>query len=139
MKPNISIIAAQFNPEIVEPMVQAAQEALRAVGVTVGDTIRVPGSYEIPFAADLLLKKGGVDALVVLGYIEKGETLHGEVMGHVVHQSIIKMQLKYSIPIAIGIIGPGATLEQAKERNLEYAKGAAKCALEMVQVKSELT
>jgi len=63
-----------------------------------------------------LLKKGNFDALLVLGYIEKGETLHGEVMGHVVHRSIVELQLQYSVPIAIGIIGPGATIEQARER-----------------------
>lgn len=134
MTPSISIVAAQFNPAIVEPMVQAANEALLAGGATVKDIVRVPGSYEIPLAADLLLKKGNVEALIVLGYIEKGETLHGEVMGHVVHRSIVELQLQYSTPIAIGIIGPGATLEQAQARNIEYAKGAAQCALEMVQI-----
>ena len=134
MAPTIGIIAAEFNPEIVEPMVEAAQQELEAAGISVDHIIRVPGSYEIPLAADMLLKKGGLDALVVLGYIERGETLHGEVMGHVVHRSIVEMQIKYSIPIAIGIIGPGATIEQALSRNRDYAIGAARCALQMIAV-----
>ncbi|MEK7499857.1 MAG: 6,7-dimethyl-8-ribityllumazine synthase, partial [Patescibacteria group bacterium] len=134
MTPRISIIAAQFNPEIVEPMVSAAKETLEKSGATVGDIVRVPGSYEIPLAADMLLKQRNADALIVLGYIEKGETLHGEVMGHVVHRSIVELQLQYSIPIAIGIIGPGATIEQAHPRNSSSASGAAKCALQMGEV-----
>lgn len=138
MAHTIGIIAAEFNPEIVEPMVEAAQQELESAGVLVAHVVRVPGSYEIPLAADMLLKKGGIDAVVVLGYIEKGETLHGEVMGHVVHRSIVEMQLNYSIPIAIGIIGPGATIEQARKRNREYAIGAAQCALKMITAIAEL-
>ncbi|MDA1169148.1 MAG: 6,7-dimethyl-8-ribityllumazine synthase [bacterium] len=138
MAPRISIIAAQFNPEIVEPMILVAQETLLKEGVQIIDIIRVPGSYEIPLATSLLLKKDNTDAIIVLGYIEKGETLHGEVMGHVVHQSIVQLQLQYSIPIAIGIIGPGATLEQATERNREYAIEAAQCAIQMVEVANQL-
>jgi len=133
MTPRISIVAAQFNAEIVEPMIEEAEKVLRAGGATVQDIVRVPGSYEVPLAASMLLKKGTSNALVVLGYIEKGETMHGEIMGHVVHRSIVEMQLQYSTPIAIGIIGPGATLEQAQKRKIEYATGAAQCALYMVQ------
>jgi len=139
MKPRIGIITAQFNAEIVEPMVIAAQEELKTAQAEVTEIIRVPGSYEIPLAANILLQKGNLDALIVLGYIERGETLHGEVMGHVVHTSIVDLQLKYSVPIAIGIIGPGATIEQARERNVEYAIGAAKCALQMVGVVAKLS
>ncbi|HLC49275.1 MAG TPA: 6,7-dimethyl-8-ribityllumazine synthase, partial [Candidatus Andersenbacteria bacterium] len=93
MKPRIGIITAQFNAEIVEPMVIAAQEELKTAQAEVTEIIRVPGSYEIPLAANILLQKGNLDALIVLGYIERGETLHGEVMGHVVHTSIVDLQL----------------------------------------------
>jgi len=55
------------------------------------------------------------DAIVVLGYIEKGETKNGELMGHVVVKTIKDLELRYNKPIGIGIIGPGATHEQAKE------------------------
>ncbi len=138
MAHQIGIIAADFNRDIIDPMIQAAQEELQASGAAVDRIIRVPGSYEIPLAADLLLQKGEVDAVVVVGYIERGETLHGEVMGHVVHRSIVELQLQYSVPIAIGIIGPGATLEQAQQRNRDYAIGAARCAIQMIKVASEL-
>lgn len=136
--PRISIIAAQFNPEIVEPMITVAQETLLKEGALVNDIVRVPGSYEIPLATSLLLKKGTVDAIIVLGYIEKGETLHGEVMGHVVHRSIVELQIQYSVPVAIGIIGPGATLEQAEKRKITSAIGAAMCALKMATTTHEL-
>ena len=72
----------------------------------------MPGSYEMPLIADVLLGREDVDALVVLGYIERGETLHGEVMGNVVHAALVQLQLKHRKPMGLGVIGPGATPEQ---------------------------
>jgi len=43
MKPRIAIIAAEFNPGIVDPMVQAAQDELQVRGATVSNIVRVPG------------------------------------------------------------------------------------------------
>ena len=34
--------------------------------------------------------------LITLGYIERGETQHGEVMGHVVHRALVELQLRGS-------------------------------------------
>ena len=63
----------------------------------------------------------GTDAVVVLGHIERGETLHGEVMGHVVQHALVQLQFKYRKPVGVGIIGPGATAEQADVRKHETA------------------
>lgn len=137
--PRICIIAAEFNSAIVDPMIEAASAELAAANAVLTGVIRVPGAYEIPVAANSVLQRGDVEALIVLGYIERGETLHGEVMGHVVHRSIVDMQLRYDRPIGIGIIGPGATKEQAQTRNLGYAIGATRGVLKMVQVLSNVT
>ena len=89
----------------------------------------VPGCYEVPLLASKLIARADVDALVVLGYIERGETLHGEVMGHVVHRSLMDMSIAHGKPVGLGIIGPGATSEQAEVRQDGYARAAVKAAL----------
>jgi 6,7-dimethyl-8-ribityllumazine synthase len=95
----------------------------------VARTERVTGCYEVPLAAKRLIARQDVDALVVLGYIEKGETLHGVVMGHVVHSALMELSLAHDKPIGLGIIGPGATLAQAEERKDGYARAAVRAAL----------
>jgi 6,7-dimethyl-8-ribityllumazine synthase len=70
---------------------------------------------------------------VVLGYIERGETLHGEVMGHTVHAAIVQLQLQYKRPIGIGIIGPGATKEQAELRKTDYAAAAVRATMRSLE------
>jgi 6,7-dimethyl-8-ribityllumazine synthase len=112
MKPRskrIVIVAAEFNKELVDAMIETAQIELKDLGADLVRVVRVSGCYEVPLIADLHLAQEGVDGLVVLGYIERGETLHGEVMGHVVHGALVQLQLKYRKPVGIGIIGPGAT------------------------------
>jgi 6,7-dimethyl-8-ribityllumazine synthase len=129
------IVAAEFNKPLIDTMIAVAENELRAAQVEVS-TIRVTGSYEVPLIAELYLEKESVDALIVLGYIERGETLHGEVMGHVVHSALVQMQLRHRKPIGLGIIGPGATEEQAQERKLPSARAAVLAALrncELVQ------
>jgi 6,7-dimethyl-8-ribityllumazine synthase len=95
--------------------------------------VPVPGSYEVPLVADALLSRESIDALVVLGYIERGETLHGEVMGHTVHQALVQLQLQHKKPIGIGIIGPGATAEQAQVRKESYAAAALRAAVRSLE------
>ncbi len=72
------------------------------------------------------------DAVVVLSYIERGETLHGEVMGNIVQSQIVQLSLRHDTPLGIGIIGPGATLEQAQSRWDSYARAAVNAALALI-------
>ena len=133
----IVIIAAEFNREVVDPMVVTAEDELRKAGGQLLRVIRVSGCYEVPLIADLQLGKADTDGLVVLGHIERGETLHGEVMGHVVHGALVAMQLKHRKPVGIGIIGPGATLEQAQQRKTGSAKAAVKAVLQNYELLSQ--
>jgi 6,7-dimethyl-8-ribityllumazine synthase len=129
MKPRIAILAAEFARAIVDVMVEEAKAEASDGGAVVAEVVRVPGAYETPLIADHLLAKTDVDLLVVLGFIERGQTQHGEVMGHVVHSTLVQLQLKHKKPLGIGIIGPGATTEQAETRKVDYARAAVRAAL----------
>jgi len=134
----IGILAADFNKQIVEPMIEAVTKDAESAGRRVGPIVRVPGCYEIPLAAELVLSSEGCAGLVVLGYIETGETLHGEVMGHVVHRALIDLSLKHRKPVGIGIIGPGASRAQAEVRKVDYARAALRACLSALKVRDEL-
>jgi 6,7-dimethyl-8-ribityllumazine synthase len=119
-----SIVAAEYNKPLIDGMITVVLEEFKTHDLTLARILRVPGCYELPITADMELAKPDVAGLVVLGYIERGETLHGEVMGHVVHRSLVELQLKVKKPIGLGIIGPGATEEQALVRQSSCAKNA---------------
>jgi 6,7-dimethyl-8-ribityllumazine synthase len=132
-KAKIGIVAGEFHEELANAMVEAATREAERLGAEVTVVMTVPGSYEVPLLADALLSRGQVDALVVLGYIERGETQHGEVMGHVVHGALMQISLAHKRPIGVGIIGPGATREQAEPRKVPYAEAAVRAALRSLE------
>jgi 6,7-dimethyl-8-ribityllumazine synthase len=128
--PRVAVVAADFNARIVEAMLDAAASEVRAQGASlVGDPLRVHGSYETPLVASRLLARRDIDAVVVLGYIERGDTQHGEVMGHVVHAALVNLSIEHAKPVGLGLIGPGATIEQAEQRKDSYARAAVRAAL----------
>ena len=127
----IGIVAAKWHSEIIDTMIDIATSEAEAADAEVTECVRVPGSYEMPLAADVLLEKNEIDAVVVLSCIFRGETQHGEVMGHVVHHALVNLQLVHQKPIGMGIIGPGASQEQMLARKDEYARDAVKVVLDM--------
>ncbi len=138
MSAAVAVVAADFNKAVVDPMVETARAQIAAAGARLVNLVRVPGAYEIPLVADALLARGDVDVVVALGFIERGETLHGEVMGHVVHAALVDLQLKYKKPVGIGIIGPGATPEQAEVRKIGAARAAVVAALHSLETLAAL-
>ncbi|MDR3637723.1 MAG: 6,7-dimethyl-8-ribityllumazine synthase [Isosphaeraceae bacterium] len=130
----IAIVAADFNKDLVDTMVEVARQELDQAAAILARVVRVPGAFETPLVADVLLDDPGVDGLVVLGHIERGETLHGEVMGHVVHTALVQLQLKHRKPVGMGIIGPGATPEQAEARKHSAALAAVRATLRLCEI-----
>ena len=129
----LGIVIGEFHKKLAQSMLKAAKDEIVHGGHEVEEVIWVPGSYEAPLAMQHILARDDIDAAVLLGYIELGETLHGEVMGHVVHHAITDLSLKYQKPVGIGVIGPGATREQAEKRKEAYAAKAAKAAITLAK------
>ena len=94
--------------------------------------IWVPGTYEAPLVVEKMLESEAIDAVVVVGYIEKGSTLHGQEMGATCSLVFKQLELEYSKPVGMGIIGPGATAEQAEGR-VAYAGNAMRAAIRMAR------
>lgn len=124
MKKRIAIIAATFHRKQVETMLDGAREVALEEGLTVVREILVPGTYEIPLALKRILGLRSVDGAVVLGIIEQGETKHGLVMGIVVHNAIIQLELETGKPVGKGILGPEILPPKIEERLKPYAKNA---------------
>lgn len=139
MKKRISIVIGDFHKDLAEEMIEFAKDEMKNVGIEPASIVRVAGSYEVPLVVDTLLAQPKMEAVIVLGYIEKGETMHGEVMGQVVHTALVKLQLKYNKPVGMGIIGPGATPTQAQVRKEGAARGAVKAVLRSLATLEELS
>jgi 6,7-dimethyl-8-ribityllumazine synthase len=98
----IAIISATWHDDICADLIAGAQRACDAAKAT-ATVIRVPGSFELPLAAQLAFEKG-FDAAVVLGVVIQGETPHFDYVCQGVTQGVIDVSLKHSKPIGYGVL-----------------------------------
>ena len=112
----LAIVAAEFNRDVTDVMVEKALARAEARGVRVTSVVRVPGTFEIPLAVQRLLERADIDAAVVIGAVIKGETLHDEALMAAVPKALLDVGLRTGKPIGFGITGPGMTDEQAMAR-----------------------
>ena len=113
-KAKVAIISSSWHPEICADLVAGAMRALEVAHVKKIKTIYVPGSFEIPLAAQKMFEKG-YDAVVAVGLVLKGDTPHFDYVCQGVTQGVIDVQLKWSKPIGYGVL-MCENLEQAIDR-----------------------
>ncbi|HUG86063.1 MAG TPA: 6,7-dimethyl-8-ribityllumazine synthase [Euzebya sp.] len=113
----IAIIASRFNDTVVQRLVDGARSCLTRHGVADDaiDLYWVPGAWEIPLVARKLALGGGVDAIVALGLVVRGQTAHFEyVAGE--SAAVGRVALDSGVPIAFGVLTT-ETWEQATDRS----------------------
>lgn len=111
----VAIISASWHMDICAALIAGAQRACADAGVTAVSERYVPGSFELPLAAQHAFESG-VDAVVVLGLVLRGETPHFDYVCQGVTQGVMDVQLKFSKPIGFGVL-MCETLEQAHARS----------------------
>jgi len=131
----LGLVVSDFNKEITSKMEKNAENAAKQLNAKIIKKFHVPGVFEIPFAANKLLKDKKIDAVVVLGAVIQGETYHDIVIVNAVAPKLIELSLKYDKPIGFGIIGPRVTWQQAEKRAAEYAKRAVEAAVGMMRIR----
>src|SRR6516225_6224515 len=83
-----AIVASQYNARYVDAMVRAAVGELKRAGATDVRVVRVPGAYEIPLVAALLASAFPCPAAILcLGVIIRGETVHAAHIGEAVSRA----------------------------------------------------
>lgn len=136
----IGIVVSDWNQEITHSLYDACIETLESNGVRDKDiqTIHVPGTFELPVGAKLLLGEENFHAIICLGCVIKGETKHDEYISSAVANGLVNLGVLSSKPIIFGVLTPN-TMEQALDRaGGKYGnKGveAAITALKMANVK----
>lgn len=139
----LGFIVSRFNGSITERLLYGALDFVRRTGGSEENLtiIRVPGSYEIPGAAQRLARNQELDAIVCLGCLIRGETGHYDYIAMEVSRGIGQVALECGLPVTFGVI-TADSVEQAENRaGLKYGnKGveAAMAAVEMANLYRQL-
>ena len=135
----IGIVHARWNDFMGCKMLEGALDALIRHGVDESaiDVARVPGSFELPLAARKMAQTGNYDALICLGVLIRGGTIHFDLIAAEATKGINAVSMETGVPASFGVITT-ETIEQAIERCGSKAgnKGveAAMAAIEMANL-----
>jgi 6,7-dimethyl-8-ribityllumazine synthase len=133
------IVVSRFNDVVSTPLLEGAVEALESHGASAGDIeiAWVPGSFETPIAAREIAEHGGVDAVICLGAVIRGDTAHFDYVAGEAARGIASVHATTGVPATFGVLTVD-TLEQAMDRagGKQGNKGAeaAVAAVEMVSL-----
>ena len=131
----IGIIIADFNKEITSRMEKKALETVEELKADIIKKIHVPGTFEIPIALKRLLGNKGIEGVVCLGAVVKGDTWHDVIVAENAARKIMDLSLEHNKPVGFGIIGPRVSWQQAEKRAEEYAERAVKAVYELLKIK----
>ena len=139
----VGFVAARFNESLVDALLARAQVALGLAGVKAKNVlvVRVPGSHEVPWAAQQLAARGKRDVVIALGVLIGGDTNHHEMVGQSVSHALQRVALKTGVPIINGVI-VADTLAQARARcagPINRGTEFAHAALAMAALKQEFS
>jgi len=133
------IVAGRFNELITGKLVDGALDCLERHGAKLDDVTIcwVPGSFEIPVAAQKMARSKKFDAVICLGTVIRGSTPHFDYVASEVSKGVAKVSLDEGLPVIFGVLTTDS-IEQAVERAGTKAgnKGwdAAMAAMEMADL-----
>jgi len=133
----IGIVASRWNAPIMDELLAQCKKGLIDSGVPESAIVvrRTPGAYEVPLGSKYLVDSAEVDAVIALGCLIKGETMHFEYIAEAVSQGLMKLGLDSGVPVIFGIL-TCLTQQQAVERT-DHAYEWGQSAVEMALLKNQ--
>ena len=138
-----AVCVATFYEDIAERLLNGAAEGFELGGVSEASvhTYRVPGAFELPYAAKLCAESGRFAGVACLGVVIRGETSHYD---HVCDQTaagVQRAQLDTGVPCAFGVItceNMDQALARADGSKRDQGRGAAIVAMRMALLKAQI-
>lgn len=115
---SIAIVASLYNNQFVQGLIDAGREELEELAPNATITVyRVPGAFEIPVCAELVIKNTKPDAVIAFGVIIRGSTEHADLVGASVTDALQQMAVRHTLPVVHEVLLVSSE-EQAEERCL---------------------
>ena len=139
----LGIVDTEWNPEIIRSMKVSARNTLTEAGLSEDQwtELTVPGAFELPMGAKILLENGKYDAIICLGCVIKGETKHDEYISNAVAGGIMTLSVMSGKPVIFGVLTPNdhqQALDRAGGRHGNKGIEAAHTAISMIHLAADV-
>jgi 6,7-dimethyl-8-ribityllumazine synthase len=130
----IALVVSVFNREYTDALLSSAQAALKGHELKV---VRVPGAYEIPLQVQRLARTKRYGAVIALGVVWQGRTLHAQEILRAVTDALMRISLETDVPVIHEVLAV-STEAEARARcmgtKLNRGREAAEVALELLKL-----
>ncbi len=111
-----ALVVSRFNEIVTAKLLEGALACLRAHGVAEDDLLVawVPGAFELPLVARRLAASG-IDAVICLGAVIRGETAHFDYVAGEAASGIRAAAEVTGVPVIFGVLTTD-TFDQAMDR-----------------------
>ena len=132
----IAVITALFNEKITIALEKGALDELGALGVDAGriQVVRVPGAWELPYAACRLFRENRVDAVIACGCVIRGETSHYDIVAGQSAAGLMRVALDFARPVMNAVL----TVENTAQALARCAAGSTNKGAEAARALVEL-
>ena len=138
-----AVVVSRFNEFITKRQLDGALDCLLRHGAEEGDLhmVRVPGAFELPYAAKRLAASNSYNAIIALGAVIRGATPHFEYVAGEAAKGIASASLETGVPIIFGVITANSideAIERAGTKGGNKGFEAALSAIEMASLFAQL-
>lgn len=133
----VAVVAARFNAHIVDELLAGAEARLKELGLDGArvDVHRVPGAFELPVAAKMLIDTQRYAAVICLGCVIRGDTAHFDYVAGEAARGIQNVSTQTGVPVIFGVLTT-ENEQQARDRtggtHGHAGRNAADAAVEMI-------
>ena len=140
---SFGVVVSEWNDKITLGLLKGAKNTLLKHGVLESNIHIhfVPGAFELPLGAQLVLENKAVEAVICLGCVIQGETKHFDFVCEGVAQGIKDVSLKYNTPVIFGVLTDNTeqqSIDRSGGRLGNKGDEAAVTAIKMVDLKNKL-
>ncbi len=130
---SFAIVVSRYNEGITQRLLDGAQQVLAARGAARVDVAWVPGALEIPLVARRLARLKQYDAIICLGCVIKGDTLHFDLVAQNAATGIGRVAFDEGVPVINEVLAVFDAAQAAARASDKVNRGveAAHAAIQM--------
>lgn len=101
-----AVVVSRFNEVVTNLLLEGALETFRRYSVTEENitVVKVPGSFEIPVAAQQLGRSGDFHAVLCIGAVIRGDTTHYDAVANSAASGVLSAGLNSGVPCIFGVL-----------------------------------
>ena len=132
---HVGIVVSEWNSEITYALAQGANDVFTQAGITSVERISVPGSFELPLAAQqLFIKYPDLDGVLVIGNVIQGETKHFDFVCQGLTQGVMDVMLKFNKPVSFCVLTDLNKQQSLDRSGGKHGNKGVECAVALLQM-----